>query len=62
MNIYAMESIGAVLIVLGIAAWIIARRNQKSNAKWNDQIIIALSGFVTIALITGLTMVLDGAM
>ncbi|MBM3489545.1 MAG: hypothetical protein FJX68_03705 [Alphaproteobacteria bacterium] len=62
MNILVLESVGALLVVLALVAWVMGRRNQKSNNRWSDQAIIVLAGFVTIALITGLAMILDGVL
>jgi len=64
MNLLELELIGVGLIVIGIASWFIGRRNQRGpmELRWNDQVIISLAGIATISLITGIAIVLDGAL
>ena len=62
MPVWELEVIGVALIVVALALWFFARRNQVSANRWPDAVIIAMAGVTTISLITGIAFIIDGAL
>jgi len=57
-----LELIGAILIAVALAVWLVARRNQRGTAPWPDPMVIVAAGTSTISLIAGIAFVLDGVL